>query len=530
MRFFLSYIYILLFQVHIQASTITEETTPLIISSKTNIYNLNQVSRIFITRDTLSGNEAWTAIHKGKMEEIQPTINPGMNAKDQTFWLLFTIENQIENEEIYLEIDYPQLDYIQLLSLEGDSVSLIYKTGDRFPFDSRPVFYRNFILPMKIANGKSKSFLLNVDKRSSAIRFPIEVYSSEISLSRISKENIYYGFYFGFFLLIFLVSLLVGLFLKRALFIWYSFYVLFFSLWIFSRLGFSYQYIIPNYPALNTHFFPVITSTAITFLILYVMSFFETKVTIPHFHKLMQGVLSFIISFFFIWALIPDQFLKFAPLLFFIKYTLTFLVIVFAYTAAINFLKIDAFRAKIFIGAYSMLFLGIASVIFGEYGLGKFTFLIDPFMLGFMVEVIMLTFLMIRSVLKILSQKEELLEGNQHLALILKNTKKRKEASLFTLNSKAVINLSDLMYIKSDDHYLEFNFKNRDRPEVDRGKMNELLKRLPSQFVKVHRSYLVNTNFIKLIKSKQLVIKNGEELPISRTYKDSLKEITEIIK
>ena len=53
--------------------------------------------------------------------------------------------------------------------------------------------------------------------------------------------------------------------------------------------------------------------------------------------------------------------------------------------------------------------------------------------------------------------------------------------------------------------------------------LSELEKVLPSQFIKIHRSYIINKNYIQSINSHYVII-DGEKLPLSRSYKQKVYE------
>lgn len=95
------------------------------------------------------------------------------------------------------------------------------------------------------------------------------------------------------------------------------------------------------------------------------------------------------------------------------------------------------------------------------------------------------------------------------------------------------INISDILYIKSDRNYLEINYI-EDRVEkmiLYRGSLSAMVNELPKdQFCRVHNSYLVrlaiisdpytvnSTYFIRLSSPKEGVI------PVSRTYLKTVRE------
>ena len=99
------------------------------------------------------------------------------------------------------------------------------------------------------------------------------------------------------------------------------------------------------------------------------------------------------------------------------------------------------------------------------------------------------------------------------------------EASFIALKSKAILKLNSILYIKSDGPYVEVFTEGKERPEIDRNTLKALLAELPDKiFIQVHRSYIVNINYIQSIYSSKLVLKNGWEINISRTFKSKVEE------
>jgi tetratricopeptide (TPR) repeat protein len=86
------------------------------------------------------------------------------------------------------------------------------------------------------------------------------------------------------------------------------------------------------------------------------------------------------------------------------------------------------------------------------------------------------------------------------------------------LKDKSKVYLNDLMYIKSEDHYLH-TFSKDGKSQFVRGKLAQILTELPPNFVKCHRSYIVNTNYIHSIQKGFIILKNKTEIPVSRGFK-----------
>ncbi len=86
------------------------------------------------------------------------------------------------------------------------------------------------------------------------------------------------------------------------------------------------------------------------------------------------------------------------------------------------------------------------------------------------------------------------------------------------MNTKILI--EDILYIKSDNVYLEIYTKNK--THLYRSKLVELMDELQNEdFVRVHRSFIINKNFIEKVAAQRVAI-NGVVIPISKSYKDSL--------
>lgn len=97
---------------------------------------------------------------------------------------------------------------------------------------------------------------------------------------------------------------------------------------------------------------------------------------------------------------------------------------------------------------------------------------------------------------------------------------KKVEKVSVLLNNKSKVYLDTLKYIKSDGNYLEF--VTDDKTIIDRNILKDILGDLPPNFVRVHRSYVINKNFIESLNSRTLFLKPNIEIPLSRTFKSNI--------
>ncbi|QYJ68613.1 LytR/AlgR family response regulator transcription factor [Flavobacterium litorale] len=120
---------------------------------------------------------------------------------------------------------------------------------------------------------------------------------------------------------------------------------------------------------------------------------------------------------------------------------------------------------------------------------------------------------------KKIEQEKEGIEA-EHLQTIeqLEKVKQLVVEEHIILKNKVKMPLGELMYIKSEDHYLNF-VPFEGKSQFLRGKISEIVQELPPNFVKCHRSYIVNKNYIKSNTYKSITLQTGEEIPVSRNFK-----------
>lgn len=98
---------------------------------------------------------------------------------------------------------------------------------------------------------------------------------------------------------------------------------------------------------------------------------------------------------------------------------------------------------------------------------------------------------------------------------------KKVEQEFIVLNNKTKVYLKDLKFIKAAGNYLEFH--TIEKVILDRNKLKLLEDQLPPNFIRTHRSYIINKNYIISANSASVFIKPNLETPLSRSFKGSLK-------
>jgi two-component system response regulator LytT len=95
-----------------------------------------------------------------------------------------------------------------------------------------------------------------------------------------------------------------------------------------------------------------------------------------------------------------------------------------------------------------------------------------------------------------------------------------------------VFPLDDVLYFKSADVYVELHMKNK-RIEIYNKLLKQLIPLLPSNYCRIHKSYIVDTDTIKELQTLggghyRVLLKSGDYLPVSRQRIKTLKELLDI--
>ena len=89
------------------------------------------------------------------------------------------------------------------------------------------------------------------------------------------------------------------------------------------------------------------------------------------------------------------------------------------------------------------------------------------------------------------------------------------------LKDKTKIYINDLLYVKAEDHYIRL-FIADNKNHFVRGRLSDLETELPPNFIRIHRSYIINRNYVKSFSGDQIQLINGERIPIGRTYRKKI--------
>lgn len=86
------------------------------------------------------------------------------------------------------------------------------------------------------------------------------------------------------------------------------------------------------------------------------------------------------------------------------------------------------------------------------------------------------------------------------------------------------VNPADIRYIKGYGEYLQIYLVGSDNPLLTLSNFSSILKRLPSQFLQIHRSHIVNMDRAEIVERNRVVMDKDTYLPVSDSYKSAFQE------
>jgi signal transduction histidine kinase len=355
--------------------------------------------------------------------------------------LRFTLQTStLENDQYVLDVQHADLDYLQLVLLEADSVVFQSKPlGDLLPFKERYFDYRFFAVPISLKPDRQYTCLLVLHKPDRVLTARIGLYQHDFWESVVNESDLKNGVVFGLFISFIVIGLLLFITLRQIQFFYYSFYAVSVFLLVSSIFGYTYQYIFPDYPWIQDKWMIFIQIFGLIFLNLYAFEF----LSIARWKKKWLMVRNGLIVVYVFFILILIIFLKvktewevfFGYLLHGVESMNFFFLLsmpIFIYFTSHTRESLIFFISYSFVGI--SLFYSIFSFLVPSL---KYLMLMDVLPFGLLAEMMILVFYMVinyKSVLDRKFQLESLLEDQRRVnqrAFIQGQERERNDIALF---------------------------------------------------------------------------------------------------
>ena len=84
--------------------------------------------------------------------------------------------------------------------------------------------------------------------------------------------------------------------------------------------------------------------------------------------------------------------------------------------------------------------------------------------------------------------------------------------------------IQDIRYVEGMSEYLKLHLEGQPKPIVTLLSMKKIEERLPANFMRIHRSYIVNLLKIQEVNKNRIILDADTYLPIGDIYKEQFNE------
>tara|TARA_R110000850_G_scaffold88364_1_gene189784 strand:- start:2556 stop:3740 length:1185 start_codon:yes stop_codon:yes gene_type:complete len=165
---------------------------------------------------------------------------------DEVYWFRVNVRNPgAATAPLLLEIGYPVLDHIEVYLLQDGELVKRQLLGDKQPFYQRPIYHRNFLVPLSLSRDDELSIYLRVDTTSS-MQVPLTLWDQDAFYVAEQARSLFEGIYYGIVLVMILYNLFVYMAVGERSFLHYVGYISAMPLFLASLHGVAFQYLWPE--------------------------------------------------------------------------------------------------------------------------------------------------------------------------------------------------------------------------------------------------------------------------------------------
>ena len=113
-----------------------------------------------------------------------------------------------------------------------------------------------------------------------------------------------------------------------------------------------------------------------------------------------------------------------------------------------------------------------------------------------------------------------------HPSDIIPQTSSLKDDTIFLKTEYRIVkvSISDIRYVEAMSEYLKVYLQGDAKPIVTLLSMKKMEERLPDNFMRIHRSYIVNLNMIQEVNKNRVIMDADTYLPIGDMYKETFQQ------
>lgn len=197
------------------------------------------------------------AIEQQKQGHFKPIVSPtgrqsyGYNTDYHC--LFFEVSSSLNvPQRLMLELEYSNIDEVELFEKKGDQIRSLGLTGDKYAFVQRPSSNNNYVYPLLINSTEKVSYFLLINQRNSILSFYVKLWQENAFIASDHQEYLVWGIFLGVVLLVLAFSFVMLINTNDRIYAWYALYLVCVLSHLLSDAGVGFQYLWPQYPIFNS--------------------------------------------------------------------------------------------------------------------------------------------------------------------------------------------------------------------------------------------------------------------------------------
>lgn len=356
----------------VNANTGAKSDTVIITDNTFKVKGLNDYLSIFSTPEKTNIERLK---HQEKYEKNKTRYN-------DYIWVFFKIQN-ISNQQknLILELNNPLIDKYELYTFNDSTQKLIGKGGDHYKFHKRKILNRRFLEELSIAPHTKYKIAIYLEDLERDTSIPLALWDKDAFFKNEVRQNTLYNVYFGGLIFIGLFSILIGIFIHQKIYYAYGIYALVMAFYLFTYLGFSYQFLYPEKPSIKRILDDFIDLPIYLTFVIFASSFFDIRNKNKRLHFFVRIQYILIIFAMLFWLLTKGelQLKKYIT----ISYILLFFTIAIILSMVFSSFKSNKKNAYIFLTACIIIFSSAILFALADAGVIPMdTFPTNPLLIG----------------------------------------------------------------------------------------------------------------------------------------------------
>ncbi|HYF02794.1 MAG TPA: sensor histidine kinase [Patescibacteria group bacterium] len=289
--------------------------------------------------------------------------NPSYGLTKSAYWIRFDLDTRRTHQhEWLLELSYPVIDEVILFKKQNDGSFKKRVSGDMHAFKTREIKHRNIVFVLPSDTSSIQTYYLRLTT-SGSMQIPLTLWDKDIFTAKDHEEQLAFGLYYGIVFVMIVYNIFVFFFIGDKSYLFYSLYLLVFTLFLMAVNGLSFEYLWPQSPWWANKSLTFFAFAFLAMSLLFTREFLATEKLLPKADRFIKiqiwlGVLIAAFSFLISYAILVRMAIVLVfPLVFTILYT------------AVRSLKKGYRPARYYISAWSVFMGGLVIFVFKTLGI-----------------------------------------------------------------------------------------------------------------------------------------------------------------